>query len=82
MRQNRNPILRCAVAEGKSGGHGSDSGESRTELRERNTGVEIAERPYARPACFKLANETMPCRRFSRKYPRRRVRGSARPDTP
>jgi hypothetical protein len=31
MRQNQNPILRCAVAEGKSGSHGGDHGESRGE---------------------------------------------------
>lgn len=49
MRQNQNPILRCTVAEGKSGDQHRDHQKLRIERQEGDPREEAAERPRAAP---------------------------------
>lgn len=49
MRQNQNPILRCAVAEGKSSGRLIGDEESRTDRQRGVVREEVAERSIRPP---------------------------------
>jgi hypothetical protein len=82
MRQNQNPILRCAVAEGKSEAWSPEHRVSRTERQKKGSQKETKGRPHGRPARRNSEDKTKPCRKAYQRYRLRSAREIARPGTP